>query len=189
MPDKTALILVADGTEEIELYDLFVRAGIKPTSAFVGATSFITAEFATCSRGLRVVPDVNFHEIEDNARLSYDVLVIPGGMEGAKTLSQNIIVQDLVRAYIGKNKIVGMICAGTLTALTSGLPRQPLTSHPSVREQLEKSFDYSEDQVVVSGSLVTSRGPGSSFDFALQIIALLLGDGKRSEVAGPLMYH
>ncbi|KAG6804903.1 hypothetical protein H0H92_001749, partial [Tricholoma furcatifolium] len=52
-----------------------------------------------------------------------------------------------------------MICAGSLAALTSGLPRQPLTSHPAVQKELESSFDYSEDSVVISGNLITSRGP------------------------------
>lgn len=68
-------------------------------------------------------------------------------------MSQNPGVQTLVREYIEKKKLVGMICAGhimlfdlvtkfnsvagSLAALTSKLPKQPLTSHPSVKSQLE----------------------------------------------------
>jgi hypothetical protein len=63
----------------------------------------------------------------------------------------------------------------SLVAKSSQLPRQPLTSHPSVREQLDKGsarihfsdsqrlevkffpldFDYREDSVVISGNLIT----------------------------------
>lgn len=38
-------------------------------------------------------------------------------MEGAKTVSQNVIVQHLVRAYLRENKIVGMICAGGINSM------------------------------------------------------------------------
>lgn len=84
----------------------------------------------------------------------FDALIIPGGAKGAETISQTSSVQKLVRQYLDKNKIVGMICAGqsdyffawrpinrytgSLTALTSNLPKQPLTSHPSVKDQLDK---------------------------------------------------
>jgi hypothetical protein len=61
----------------------------------------------------------------------------------------------------------------SLVAKTCQLPRQPLTSHPSVKEQLDKGnaahhfsrypllchrsidFDYREDSVVRSGNLIT----------------------------------
>ena len=71
-----------------------------------------------------------------------------------------------------------MICAGSLAAKTSGIALgERLTSHPSVKGELEKrecccssreqekklnrggrstDYRYSEDRVVVSGNLVTS---------------------------------
>lgn len=44
---------------------------------------------------------------------------------------------------------------GSLAAKTSLLPTQPLTSHPSVKSELQDNFDYKEESVVVSGKLVT----------------------------------
>lgn len=112
-------------------------------------------------------------------------------------MSGNLVVHKLVRDFIAKGKYVGMICAGmstclsqreatvniiplgSLAALSSGLPSQPLTSHPSVKEDLQSreshlrstlsrqadldgvDFQYSEEPVVVSGHLVTTRGPGT----------------------------
>jgi protein DJ-1 len=43
---------------------------------------------------------------------NFDLLVVPGGLKGAETISKNIIVQGLVRGYLEKGKYVGMICAG-----------------------------------------------------------------------------
>jgi len=81
-----------------------------------------------------------------------------------------------------------MICAGSLAAQTAKLPSQPLTSHPSVKEHLANDFQYSEESVVVSGRLVTSRGPGTAFPFALTIVSMLFGPDKRKEVAGPMVF-
>lgn len=89
----------------------------------------------------------------DTLKDKYDLLVIPGGAKGAETISSSSPVQHLVRRFLDEGKFVGMICAGTLlkpaflfdthwlegslAAKTSGLPKQPLTSHPSVKSQLE----------------------------------------------------
>ena len=47
-----------------------------------------------------------------NTQEEFDILVIPGGAKGAETLSQNEKVQKLVRLYVNRQKVVGMICAG-----------------------------------------------------------------------------
>ncbi|KAJ7023562.1 class I glutamine amidotransferase-like protein [Mycena alexandri] len=187
----SALILLADGTEEMEFtitYDTLVRAGIACCSAYVQENSGSEKPlYATGSRGIRIVYDTVFDEQTVNT--SYDVLVIPGGAKGAETMSTNTAVQALVREFLGKDdKIVGMICAGSLTALSSKLPRQPLTSHPSVKAQLEDDFDYSEEPVVISKNLVTSRGPGTAFPFALTLVELLCSADKRAEVRAPMVF-
>ncbi|TFK31401.1 class I glutamine amidotransferase-like protein [Crucibulum laeve] len=190
----SALVLIADGTEEMEftiVYDTLVRAEVKTTSAFVPDTPSpshsISPPAAKGSRGIKIMPDIYF----DNAECGpdrYDLLVIPGGAKGAETMSNNVGVQHLVRKYIEENKFLGMICAGSLAAQTSKLPKQALTSHPSVKAQLEKDFDYSEDPVTISGKLVSSRGPGTAFPFALTLVELLCGPEKRAEVRAPMVF-
>ncbi|KAF5325067.1 hypothetical protein D9619_009893 [Psilocybe cf. subviscida] len=164
----SALILIADGTEEMEFtitYDTLVRGGVRVVSAFVpdlsqqaSATGGNTV-IARCSRGMGIVPDTHF-DLSHCGPDQYDLLVIPGGAKGAETMAKHPSVQELVRRYIERNKLVGMICAGSLAAKSAKLHRQPLTSHPSVKSQLENDFDYLEDPVVVSDNLITSRGPG-----------------------------
>jgi len=192
----SALILIADGTEEMEFtitYDTLVRAGVACTSAYVAAdsdtdsTHQASPSFAKGSRGINILPDSYFSP-QAHTPDKFDLLVIPGGAKGAETISKNSPVQHLVREYLNGGKYVGMICAGSLAALTAGLARQPLTSHPSVKTLLEKDFDYSEEPVVVSGKLVTSRGPGTTFPFALTLVELLCGKQKRAEVAGPMVF-
>ncbi|KAA1476626.1 DJ-1 [Dentipellis sp. KUC8613] len=199
----SALILIADGTEEMEFtitYDTLVRAGVSCTSAFVPAPASSPDEpdpssrappqnppFARGSRGINILPDTYFSPQALTAD-KFDALIIPGGAGGAKTLSESSPVQHLVRDFYKAKKIVGMICAGSLAALTSNLPTQPITSHPSVQSQLAEKFKYSDEPVVVSGNLVTSRGPGTTFPFALTLVELLCGKAKREEVYAPMVF-
>jgi putative intracellular protease/amidase len=41
--------------------------------------------------------------------------------------------------------------------------------------------------VVVDGKVVTSRGPGTAMEFALTLVALLLGEEQRRAVELPLV--
>lgn len=68
----------------------------------------------------------------------YDLVVVPGGAKGAETISQDKRVQNILQSHHEKGKLVGMICAGSLAAKTSKLaPKSRLTSHPSVKSDLE----------------------------------------------------
>ena len=41
--------------------------------------------------------------------------------------------------------------------------------------------------MIVDGGLVTSRGPGTAFEFALALVRELYGKAKEDEVAGPMV--
>ncbi|OTF77923.1 hypothetical protein BLA29_015341, partial [Euroglyphus maynei] len=65
--------------------------------------------------------------------------------------------------------------------------RRRITSHPSVAKQLIDTFEYSEDRVVNDDGLITSRGPGSAFEFALEIVKQLMGETRAKEIQPPMM--
>ena len=64
-----------------------------------------------------------------------------------------------------------------------------MTSHPCVKDQLESSgqYSYTEARVCCDGTTITSRGPGSCFEFALAIVTALVGEQVAKEIAGPMM--
>lgn len=39
----------------------------------------------------------------------------------------------------------------------------------------------------MDGNLITSRGPGTAFEFALALVQELYGEKKEKEVAGPMV--
>ncbi|KAK4047582.1 hypothetical protein OIO90_006123 [Microbotryomycetes sp. JL221] len=191
--EKRVLILMADGSEEMEVsiaYDVLVRASLSPTLVSV-SPQFSPSQslpYVTLSRGMKMIADTQFETLKQEHKDDFDAIIIPGGAKGAERLSQDKLVQQLVRDFYNQGKLVGMICAGSLTAKTSGIAQgERITSHPSVKGDLEKHYRYSEERVVVSRNLVTSRGPGTAMEWALQIVGILAGEAKRQEVAGPMM--
>ncbi|KAJ2819343.1 hypothetical protein GGI24_004816 [Coemansia furcata] len=188
---KRAIVFIANGTEEMEAVitvDVLRRAGIQ---VLVLAAVEISNGPVVCSRGVKLVPDAYLGD--DSVKITtYDAVVIPGGVEGSATLSENPQVRSILADFYAQKKLVAAICAGTLAIKAAGIQTkvsQPLrlTSHPSVKDQLEHDFLYREERVVVDGNLVTSRGPGTTFEFALMLVSLLAGDDKRTEVAAPMM--
>lgn len=64
-----------------------------------------------------------------------------------------------------------------------------VTSHPCVQQQLEESgnYSYSEARVCCDGTTITSRGPGSCFEFALAIVTALVGEEVAKNIASPMI--
>ena len=48
-------------------------------------------------------------------------------------------------------------------------------------------YKYSEDRVVIDGKLVTSRGPGTCFEFALALVEELQSKNKKDSIIPPMM--
>jgi putative intracellular protease/amidase len=61
--------------------------------------------------------------------------------------------------------------------------RHVITSFPARKEELQRQVKaYSEDRVVRDGKVITSRGAGTSEEFALNLIEFLLGPVAAQEV-------
>ena len=165
----SVLVPIANGSEEIEtvcIVDTLVRAGATVTVASVEAS-------ATCkmSRGVVMVADAL---IADAVSKEYDCIAVPGGMPGAKTISESVVFIDCLKKHAAAGKTYGAICAAPAVVLQAhGLipAGAAATCFPAFAEKLEAP---SESRVVTTGKLVTSRGPGTSIEFALALIDQLM---------------
>jgi 4-methyl-5(b-hydroxyethyl)-thiazole monophosphate biosynthesis len=54
--------------------------------------------------------------------------------------------------------------------------------YPGFEDQLEEAF-VSNERVMVSGNIVTSKGPGCTIEFALQLATILKGEDVAKAVA------
>ncbi|KAI7697437.1 Protein/nucleic acid deglycase DJ-1, partial [Sarcoptes scabiei] len=180
---RRALVVLTEGAEEMELVitvDVLRRAGIDTTIA-----GLYTEDLIKCSRNVVIKPDINLTFIRPD---DYDAIILPGGAKAASTFSQDQTVGYLLKEFESKNKVIAVICASPIALEKHNVAiGRRVTSHPSVAEKLNKRFKYSEERVVNDNGLITSRGPGSAFEFALEIIRHLIGDFKVKEVEPSMM--
>lgn len=184
MTDKpTALVLLAEGAEEMEAVisiDVLRRGGIDVTVAGVDGSGPIR-----CSRGVVITPDAALEDVDGE----FDVLVLPGGAEGAQRLARSSEVGERLREHERAARWVGAICAAPIALKAHGVfEGRHLTSHPSVKHVLEDWGSYSEHSVEADGKLITSRGPGTAFAFALRIVGALTDAQQMAEVRAPMMF-
>lgn len=179
----SVLIPLAQGCEELEavtVIDLLRRAGIDVVTAGLGP------EAVTASRGVKLIPDMDL----DTALLQdYDMVVLPGGLPGADHLDQDSRIHELLKKMADSEKFTAAICAAPRVLANAGLlAGKNATSYPGIIDQMNLSdTSYLEEPVVTDGKVVTSRGPGTAMDFALHLIELLAGRGRRDEVENALL--
>ena len=177
-----ALIPLAQGCEEMEavtVVDLLRRAGIDVT------TAGLDDQPVHASRGMVLVPDTTLDEALQH---SYDIIVLPGGLPGADHLRNDARIINLLREMAGNGKYTAAICAAPRVLAHAGLlDGKRATSFPGALDGASvPGLDYLEQPVVTDGRVITSRGPGTALDFALELIERLSGKQKRDEVEAGL---
>jgi protein deglycase len=189
---------VADGTEEMEaviVVDVLRRAGAAVSVASVEAGGRLEV---TCSRGVVLRADAALDAALSSTTTNppfFDLIVVPGGMPGAERLAASAALTAALKAQRAAGRPVAAICAAPAVVLEAQglLPEGgPATAHPAFSGQLANQQSVSERVAVAvdaggGGVVVTSRGPGTAFEFALALVGLLFGEAKAREVAGPMV--
>ena len=178
MGQKSVLVLVAQGTEELEavtIIDLLRRAEVEVVVAGLNSNPI------TASRGVKLIPDV---ALEAVLQRSFDMIVLPGGGPGAKNFAQDVRVIELLRRMAKEGKFVCAICAApTVLAKAGVLAGKRATGYPGMLEEMNLSdVVCTESAVETDGQVITSRGPGTALDFALTLIEALVGTEIRRKV-------
>jgi len=172
------LIPLAEGCEELEavtVIDLLRRAEIEVVTAGLEAGP------VRASRNTMLVPDTLLDQVLDQ---EFDMIVLPGGLPGAQRLDRDERIHALLKRYHAEERFAAAICAAPKVLANAGLlDGRSATSYPgAVSIEDFPEVDLLNVPVVVDGKVITSRGPGTAMDFALQLIELLAGKAKRDEV-------
>jgi 4-methyl-5(b-hydroxyethyl)-thiazole monophosphate biosynthesis len=139
------------------------------------------------SRGLNVHADCS---IKDAVAKEWDLIALPGGMPGAEHLRDSEPLIALLKKQKASGKLYAAICASPAVALMPhGLidDADSATCYPAPKFQTVLKNLNTSDQVVVSGKLVTSQGPGTSLEFALQLGEELFGKERRDKIAKEML--
>ena len=176
--DKKILVPLAEGFEMIEalsIVDVFRRAGAHVDLAAVGDNLQVTS-----SHQVKVTADVLLADCIDK---NYDLIVLPGGIPGAQNLQKSSILAELLKKQNSENKLYGGICAAPALVLEHHglLQGKNATCHPGFVEKLS-SRSHVNERVVVDKNCVTSKGAGTSIEFALELLGIVMGEEKKREV-------
>ncbi|OOZ43487.1 DJ-1 family glyoxalase III [Solemya velum gill symbiont] len=167
----SVIVPLAQGCEELEavtIIDLLRRAGVSVVT--VG----LDGEAITASRGVRLLPDKSIDDVIDD---EFDMIVLPGGLPGADHLNEDPRIHTLLERIKHQNGFTAAICAAPKVLATAG-----------VLDAVElPDSKVSGAAVEIDGKVITSRGPGTAMDFALNLIEQLLGEEKRQEVEAALV--
>ncbi|HFI0695540.1 TPA: DJ-1 family glyoxalase III [Streptococcus suis] len=164
-------VVVANGFEEIEALapvDIFRRAGFQ--CEMIGLTSILVEG----SHAIKVEADSLF----DGDLSQYDLIVLPGGMPGSTNLrDDDRLIVELQKA-VTNGKYVAAICAAPIVLDRAGLlDGRHYTCFPGKEVEISSGIHLVEN-VVVDGPIITSRGAGTSLEFAYRLVDLLGGDGQ-----------
>lgn len=176
------LIPLAQGCEELEavtIIDLLRRASIDVTTAGLEPGPVVA------SRGVTLLPDRLLDEVMEE---TFQMIVLPGGLPGADHLNNDPRIRMLLQRISGEQGYTAAICAAPKVLASAGLlAGRRATGYPGVLDSLRRNdVTIDPSAVVRDGPIITSRGPGTAMDFALELIAVLAGEEKRAEVEAGL---
>jgi protease I len=165
-------VLVEDGFEQIEL--------LEPREALdqAGAQTSIVSPKKDRVRGWNFTEwgdELSVDVALDRARpQDFDALLLPGGVINPDALRIQPKAIDFIKAFFDAGKPVASICHGPWTIIEAGAARgRRIASWPSLKTDLKNAgAEWMDQEVVVDGSLVTSRKPDDIPAFNREMIGL-----------------
>lgn len=178
---KSVAVLMANGCEEVEaltVVDVMRRANVKCDMVSIGDIEVIG------DHNIKIIADKRI----DDGLDEYDLIVLPGGLPGMRNLQSSSKVIEAVKEFYA-NKMVAAICAAPAVLGTAGIIKgKNITSYPGFEAELQ-GCNYIEDQnVVVDGNIITSRGPATAMVFAYKLLEVL-GNDKYKDLSEGMMYN
>lgn len=179
---KKVALFLANGFEEIEALgtvDILRRAQIP-----VVTVSITDKKVVTGAHNIPVTADATFSETDFS---DIDILVLPGGMPGAKHLNEHEGLKELIAEYNSEGKQIGAICAAPMVLGGLGiLDGKRATAYPGFEPELIGAKVTGEN-VVVDGNITTGKGPGLVFEFGLRLVEQIAGLQTRRGVQEGLL--
>lgn len=175
---KKAFVFFAEGFEEIEaltIIDVLRRADI-PT-LMISVTDNLPV---TGAHGIKVNTDLLFKDADFN---DAEILILPGGLPGAHNLNAHEGLKNQLRQFNDKGGKVAAICAAPLVlGGLNILENKSATCYPGFENELHGA-KLSTELAVKAGNIITSRGPGTALNFALELVAEIKGKDSADQLA------
>ena len=165
---KATFVMLGNGFDEIEALapvDVMRRAGMK-----VFTVSMTDKRLVRGATGNNIVADMGISDLDSE---QIDWLVFPGADKSEDAVNLDESLNDIVKDHWDKGGNIAAICAAP--ALILGplgiIKGVKATGYPFLKEDLERNGGiYSEEPVVIGDRMITSKGPGTTIEFALAIV-------------------
>ena len=189
---KGTYVFLADGfevSEALTTVNMLRRGGVN-----VKTVSIYDDRIVTSSNRIPVIADMAFGELKASttfsACLPTDVMIFPGGMPGSSNLAAFGKLMDIMQEHYAEGGTLAAICAApsVVLSLLPDLEGKKMTCYDGFEEALQaKGAEYVKEGVVVSGNIITGRGPGWAVEFGLAILAHVKGQEVADKVKAGLM--
>ena len=166
---KRVAILAENMYQEMELWVPYYR--LKEEGADVKVVGAGGAKTYTSRHGYPVSVDV---QAEAVSAVEFDAVVIPGGYAPDMMRRHDAMVR-LVREAFHQGKVVAAIChAGWMLASAGILKGRKATSFFAIKDDVANAgATWVDQEVVVDGTLITSRKPDDLPAFCREIVRAL----------------
>lgn len=174
------VVFLADGFEECEellIVDLLRRAGAEVVTVSIMGRRDIK------SAGGKLVQADCLAESFDFGKAK--LIILLGGKKGTDNLEKSDIVREQCVNF-ANNKMVAAISSSSIVLAELGLLKKA-TVHPKYYN-LMKEVEILDDEVVVDGRIVTSKGIGTIIPFSLKLVEYLYGFEKANQIRDEICY-
>jgi protease I len=163
-------VLATDGVEQVELerpWQALEEAGAEPELVSLGPGS-ITA-YEHIDKGATKEVDTTVADADPD---DYAALVLPGGVINGDFVRADADAVAFVKAFFEAGKPVAAICHAPWVLVEAGVVRgRRMTSWPSLQTDLRNAgATWVDEEVVVDGTLITSRNPDDLEAFGAAIV-------------------
>lgn len=177
-----AIVFLADGFEECEgliVVDILRRAGVETLMA-----SAMDGLLIDSSRHIKVQADVMAADVDYD---TVDLIVLPGGRLGTENLGANPLVVEKCREFALNKQLAAICAAPSLLAALGLLDGKHATCHPDFEGQMAGAV-LTGKSAAVDGNIITGQGLGASFDFAFELVRILVGDETVAQIKKAICY-
>ncbi len=176
------LIPISNGFEEIEaisIIDVCRRANIEVTVASINNIEIIGAH------RVRILADELLKDIDTTL---FDMIVLPGGLPNAFNLADDKLLQKILKEFKESNKKIGAICAAPYALHQAGVLNTNYTCYPSFEKKIKEEGYTSSKNFIIDANVITSKGPATAMEFALEIVKILTDEVSYKEVKEGLLF-
>ena len=175
---KRVAVLMTDGVEQIEYTSprsFLEQHGATVTLISPKAPGEQVQGFNHFDRGDQFRVELN---VADANPRDFDALLLPGGVGNPDQLRLSAASIDFIRTFAGEEKPIAAICHGAWPLIDAGVAKAShMTSWPSLQHDLRNAgAEWTDEEVVIDGRLITSRNPGDLPAFNNAILKLMMID-------------